>query len=59
MAAFAAMTISGCNKPDEGGEALNEDFALTVDVEDVTATSAKVKVTHNGQKTDTWYGFLT
>ena len=59
MAAFAAMAISGCNKPDEGGEVLNEDFALTVDVEDVTATSAKVKVTHNGQKTDTWYGFLT
>ena len=62
VAAMAVMAVvTGCEKGPADGEetGLNEALELTVDVEDVTYTSAKVKVTHNGAKTDTWYGFLT
>lgn len=62
MVAMAAMTVLSCQeKSDQGGNGsqLNEDLELIVDVEDVTYTSAKIKVTHNGSKSDTWYGFLT
>ena len=57
---IAAMAAFACEKtPARGGSSLNEDLELVVDVEDITLTSAKIKVTHNGQKSDTWYGFLT
>lgn len=57
---IAAMAVFACEKtPAGGGSSLNEDLELVVDVEDITLTSAKIKVTHNGQKSDTWYGFLT
>ena len=57
---IAAMAAFACEKtPAGGGSSLNEDLELVVDVEDITLTSAKIKVTHNGQKSDTWYGFLT
>lgn len=57
---IAAMASFACEKtPAGGGSSLNEDLELVVDVEDITLTSAKIKVTHNGQKSDTWYGFLT
>lgn len=57
---IAAMAAFACEKaPEGGGSSLNEDLELVVDVEDITLTSAKIKVTHNGQKSDTWYGFLT
>ena len=57
---IAAMAVFACEKtPAGGGGSLNEDLELVVDVEDITLTSAKIKVTHNGQKSDTWYGFLT
>lgn len=62
VAALAAMAVSACdNKPGEGGDdlKLNEALELSVDVEDITAKSAKIKVSHNGEKSDTWYGFLT
>lgn len=60
LAAIAAMAVFACEKtPAGGGSSLNEDLELVVDVEDITLTSAKIKVTHNGQKSDTWYGFLT
>ena len=60
VAAIAAMAVFACEKaPEGGGSSLNEDLELVVDVEDITLTSAKIKVTHNGQKSDTWYGFLT
>ena len=65
-AAVAAMAVMAgfvsCDKEPGTGEEeqqLNEALELTVDVEDVTYTSAKIKVTHNGDKSDTWYGFLT
>lgn len=57
---MAVMAVFACEKaPEGGGSSLNEDLELVVDVEDITLTSAKIKVTHNGQKSDTWYGFLT
>lgn len=57
---IAVMAVFACEKtPAGGGSSLNEDLELVVDVEDITLTSAKIKVTHNGQKSDTWYGFLT
>ena len=57
---IAVMAAFACEKtPAGGGSSLNEDLELVVDVEDITLTSAKIKVTHNGQKSDTWYGFLT
>lgn len=63
LVALAAMAAFSCQeKPGEGGEegpVLNEDLELVVDVEDITYTSAKIKVTHDGDKSDTWYGFLT
>lgn len=60
LTAMAVMAVFACEKTPAGGESsLNEDLELVVDVEDITLTSAKIKVTHNGQKSDTWYGFLT
>ena len=60
LAAMAVMAVFACEKtPAGGGSSLNEALELVVDVEDITLTSAKIKVTHNGQKSDTWYGFLT
>lgn len=61
LAALAAMAAFSCDKePQKEPEPqLNEALELAVDVEDITYTSAKIKVTHNGEKSDTWYGFLT
>lgn len=57
---IATIAVFACEKaPADGGSSLNDDLELVVDVEDITLTSAKIKVTHNGQKSDTWYGFLT
>ena len=28
-------------------------------MDNITATSAKIKVTHNGKMADSWYGLLT
>ena len=62
MAAVAAIAFTACDeKPQEDPKNpnLNHDLTLTVDVEDITTTSAKVKVSHNGSSEDTWYGFVT
>ena len=62
LAAMAVMAAFACGKDPQGeeqGPQLNEALELAVDVEDITYTSAKIKVTHNGDKNDTWYGFLT
>lgn len=62
VVAMAAMAVLSCQEKPGAGEGdpqLNEDLELTVDVEDITYTSAKIKVTHNGAKSDTWFGFLT
>ena len=57
MVAFAAIAVTACepNAVTPG----NDSFALTVDVDNITATSAKIKVTHNGKMADSWYGLLT
>lgn len=62
LTAMAVMAAFACGKDPQGeeqGPQLNEALELAVDVEDITYTSAKIKVTHNGDKNDTWYGFLT
>lgn len=64
MVAVAAIASVGCEEPNEGGEQgknpnLNHNLTLTVDVDNVTAATAKVKVTHNGSSEDTWLGFYT
>jgi hypothetical protein len=57
MVAVAAIAFSiGC---ENDGVELNGDFTLDIAIEDVTETSAKVKVTHNGDKGNSWYGLLT
>ena len=60
MVAFAAIALAACDAgdmPQSGG--VESDFVLAVDVENVTATSAKIKVSHNGKTADSWYGLLT
>ena len=62
MAAVAAIAFTACDEVPQGEQKnpnLNHDLTITVDIESVTSQSAKVKVTHNGSSTDTWYGFLT
>ncbi len=60
MVAFAAIALAACNSDDEPqGGGTESNLVLVVDVENVTATSAKVKVSHNGKTADSWYGLLT
>lgn len=59
LAAMAAFACEEVPQQEEQEPQLNEELELVVDVEDITYTSAKIKVSHNGAKTDTWYGFLT
>ena len=65
-AVFAGIAMFSCTetpggddpnkKPDEN---LNMDIAFTLELDEVTENSAKVKVSHDGERTDTWYGFVT
>ncbi len=60
MVAFAAIAfVMACNKPE--GEAVDTlpNLKLTIDVEDVTTTTAKIRVTHELDAHNTWYGFVT
>lgn len=64
MVAFVAIASVGCDNGEDVGKQpnnpnLNHDLSLTVDVSNITATSAKVKVTHEGRTADSWYGLLT
>lgn len=60
MVAFAAIALAACNSEDEQqGGGSESSLVLVVDVENVAATSAKVKVSHNGKTADSWYGLLT
>lgn len=60
MVAFAAIALAACNSDDEPkGGGTESDLVLVVDVENIAATSAKVKVSHNGKTADSWYGLLT
>ena len=57
MVAFAAIALSACEP--SGGEQGGRGLILDVKVENITATSATVKVSHNGKAADSWYGLLT
>lgn len=61
MVAVAAIANTACEEPQEEQKNpnLNHSLVLSVDVDNITATSAKVKVTHNGKTADSWYGLLT
>lgn len=59
MVAVAAIAFAvAC---DRGGNEVEKlpDLKLNVEVEDVTTTTAKIRVTHNAETKDSWYGFVT
>lgn len=70
-AAIAAMFVSCTEKPGPDPEKPNnqepetpkveitEDLTFTLEVTEVEAEQAKVKVEHNGTTKDTWYAFAT
>ena len=67
----AAAALFSCQEPvtpdpgtgDEnqgtGNTELNVDIKFTLTVSEVESDQAKVKVEHDGARTDTWYGFVT
>ncbi len=57
MVAFATVAFVACDNGDLEG--VNKNLTLSVDVDNITATSAKIKVTHNGKTADSWYYVLT
>lgn len=59
MVAFAAIALVACDTSDEPQGGVENNIVLEVDVENITATSAKIKVSHNGKTADSWYGLLT
>ena len=60
-AVVMSASVFSCTPPvsEEGGAELNENIQFTLSVSEVTAESAKVKVTHDGERNDSWYGFVT
>lgn len=61
LIATAILTVMfvSCEEKEPTGPALNDALAFTLELDSVDATSAKIKVSHNGTKEDTWYGFAT
>ena len=71
--AVAAIALFSCEKPPQsddtqkpdGGSTntptteYTEDLKFTLEVAEVEADQAKIKVEHNGTTKDTWYGFAT
>ena len=59
MVVFAAIAVAiSC---DRGGDEANSlpNLQLMVEVEDITTTTAKIKVSHELDAQNTWYGFVT
>lgn len=59
MVVFAAIAVAiSC---DRGGDEVNSlpNLQLMVEVEDITTTTAKIKVSHELEAQNTWYGFVT
>lgn len=59
MVVFAAIAFAiSC---DRGGDEVNSlpNLQLMVEVEDITTTTAKIKVSHELEAQNTWYGFVT
>ena len=60
LASFCALAFIGCEPAEpELDSNLNKDLTFTLEIDEVDATSAKIKVSHNGTKEDTWFGFAT
>ena len=71
--AVAAIALLSCEKDPQGGSTqkpdggstntptteYTEDLKFTLEVAEVEADQAKIKVEHNGTTKDTWYGFAT
>lgn len=55
----ALAAIFSCVKPDQGETGLNQNLTFTLKVMSVTGESARISVSHNGNETDTWYGFAS
>lgn len=59
MLAFASCDMMQPAGPEEEGPVLNNDLAFEIEVMDVTANTAKLRIKHNGTEDDTWYGLVT
>lgn len=61
MVAMAAMAIVvGCNGDDDTGKRpAEQSLTLNVEVDNITATTAKIRVTHNDDISKSWLGFVT
>lgn len=72
--AVAAIALFSCEKPPQGDDTqtpggnekpeqtvpeYTDDLTFTLEVVEVEADQAKIKVEHNGTTKDTWYGFAT
>ena len=56
-----ALAFAGCDKPGNGETTpnLNQNLDFTLEVASIEGTTVKINVTHNGESTDSWYGFET
>lgn len=66
LVAILSIAIVSCGKdpqpkpePEPEKPALNQNLSFTLEVAEVTPTSAKINVSNNGTTNDTWYGFAT
>ena len=62
VVALAAMVATACDKvsPEKDTDkSAEKSIVFLVDVDNITATSAKVKVSHDGKTSDSWYGYLS
>ena len=64
--AFTALAFVSCTeknpKPEENEgqeQEITENLIFTLELTETSENSAKIIVSHNGTKTDTWYGFHT
>lgn len=61
MVMVAVAAIAFMVACDKGGEVVEKlpDLKLTVEVEDITTTTAKIKISHLLEAENAWYGFVT
>lgn len=63
--AFAALAFASCNEKEpvqenkEPEQEITENLTFTLTLDEVTDKTAKISISHNGTKDDTWYGFHT
>ena len=57
----ALLAVTACQGPieEQKEKELNQNLSFTLEVASVDAEMAKIRVSHNGAKEDTWYGFVT